>query len=235
MFFIFVILDLPWQLTLFSVKKKLLLHIFESSIKNFFHDDAVILWDFTHSSNIILNQKTSALGPMVAKTLVVWKSVLRTFFSYFVQCPGLATLCSLRVGKSFLDKNDATSSSNTESKVNFLFLLFNPKINIGEQNNPTCLSQVANLTLKVTLHTRSGAAAHRWVRPIKNHLQMNVAPWCYKDRQNKSNRMTLEYANNIARCTTDPEIDSVTWIKFSNNMAPLALVAYLTTRWRHLD
>ena len=40
---------------------------------------------------------------------------------------------------------------------------------------------------------------------------------------------------NIARGTTDPEIDrAVTWIKFSNNMAPLALVAYFTTRWRHL-
>ena len=34
---------------------------------------------------------------------------------------------------------------------------------------------------------------------------------------------------NIARGTTDPEIDSVTWIKFSNNMAPRALVAYLPT------
>ena len=30
--------------------------------------------------------------------------------------------------------------------------------------------------------------------------------------------------SNIARGTTDPEIDSVTWIKFSNTMAPLALV-----------
>ena len=39
---------------------------------------------------------------------------------------------------------------------------------------------------------------------------------------------------NIASGTTDPEIDSVTWIKFINNMAPLALVAYLATRWRHL-
>ena len=39
---------------------------------------------------------------------------------------------------------------------------------------------------------------------------------------------------NIARGTTDPEIDSVTWIKFINNMAPLALIANLATRWRHL-
>ena len=28
---------------------------------------------------------------------------------------------------------------------------------------------------------------------------------------------------NIARGTTDPEIDSMTWTKFGNNMAPLAL------------
>ena len=39
---------------------------------------------------------------------------------------------------------------------------------------------------------------------------------------------------NIARGTTDPEIDSVTWIKLGNNMAPPTLVANLTTRWRHL-
>ena len=40
---------------------------------------------------------------------------------------------------------------------------------------------------------------------------------------------------NIARGTTDPEIDSVIWIKFSNNMAPLAFVANLSTIWRHLQ
>ena len=42
------------------------------------------------------------------------------------------------------------------------------------------------------------------------------------------------HVSNIARGTTDPEFDSVTWIKCSNNMALLALVAYLATRWRHL-
>ena len=58
---------------------------------------------------------------------------------------------------------------------------------------------------------------------------------------------------NIARGTMDPEIDSVTWIKFSDHkawsadgatcisykfghqMAPLALVPNLTTRWRNLQ
>ena len=35
---------------------------------------------------------------------------------------------------------------------------------------------------------------------------------------------------NIARGTTDPEINTLTWIEFSNSMAPLALVANLATR-----
>ena len=39
---------------------------------------------------------------------------------------------------------------------------------------------------------------------------------------------------NIARGTTDPEIDSVTWIKLGNNMALLTLVANLANIWRHL-
>merc|ERR1719264_601311 len=42
------------------------------------------------------------------------------------------------------------------------------------------------------------------------------------------------HLTNIARGTTDPDIDSVTWIKFSNNMSTLALVPNLATRWRHL-
>ena len=47
------------------------------------------------------------------------------------------------------------------------------------------------------------------------------------------NERTLVRTNvnvNIARGTTDPEIDSVTWIKLINNMAPLALVAFLGPR-----
>ena len=38
---------------------------------------------------------------------------------------------------------------------------------------------------------------------------------------------------NIARGTTDPEIDSVTWIKLATEW-PFAIVANLTTRGRHL-
>ena len=37
------------------------------------------------------------------------------------------------------------------------------------------------------------------------------------------------FPKNIARGTTDPEIDSETWTKLGNNMAPLALIANLTT------
>ena len=43
-----------------------------------------------------------------------------------------------------------------------------------------------------------------------------------------------KYIQNIARGTTDPEIDSETWTKLGNNMAPLALIANLATRWRHM-
>ena len=39
---------------------------------------------------------------------------------------------------------------------------------------------------------------------------------------------------NIARGTTYPEIDPVTWIELGNNMVPLTIVANLATRWRHL-
>ena len=39
---------------------------------------------------------------------------------------------------------------------------------------------------------------------------------------------------NIARGTTDPELDSVTLIELGNNMALLALIANLATRWHHL-
>ena len=46
--------------------------------------------------------------------------------------------------------------------------------------------------------------------------------------------MVAEYSEersqkNIARGTTDPEIDSVPWIELGNNKAPLKLVANLTT------
>ena len=37
---------------------------------------------------------------------------------------------------------------------------------------------------------------------------------------------------NIARGTTDPEIDSVNWIKFGNNVS---LIANMATRWRDFN
>ena len=44
-----------------------------------------------------------------------------------------------------------------------------------------------------------------------------------------------KFKTNIARGTTDPEMDSVTWSEFGNNTAPLAFVAHLATRWHNLD
>ena len=54
-----------------------------------------------------------------------------------------------------------------------------------------------------------------------------------KDFAGLTHRSWVELQN-IARGTTDPEIDSITWIELGDNMAPLTLVANLTTRWRHL-
>ena len=58
--------------------------------------------------------------------------------------------------------------------------------------------------------------------------------------------MKMKVKVNIARVTTDPEIDSVTWIElgnkittyiscvFGHQMAPFTFVANLASRWRHL-
>ena len=45
----------------------------------------------------------------------------------------------------------------------------------------------------------------------------------------KNSNCIAKADKNIARGTTDPEIDSVTWIELGNNIAPLTLVASLTT------
>ena len=65
--------------------------------------------------------------------------------------------------------------------------------------------------------------------PILGNTIQTTTIAMYSQNKNPSKRRV----KNIARGTTDPEIDSVTWIDF-NNMAPLALVENLTTRWRHL-
>ena len=63
--------------------------------------------------------------------------------------------------------------------------------------------------------------------PCKNNLKAHLKSINY--------RLTASAAHlNIARGTADPEIDSVTWIGLGNKIAPLTLVAYLATRWRHL-
>ena len=52
-------------------------------------------------------------------------------------------------------------------------------------------------------------------------------------RNSKTITTKCKQIKNIARGTTDPEIDSAIWIKLGNNMAPLT-VANLATRWHHL-
>ena len=47
-----------------------------------------------------------------------------------------------------------------------------------------------------------------------------------------TSEINLICLRNIARGTTDPEIDSITWTKFSDHMA--ALVTNLATRWHYM-
>ena len=54
------------------------------------------------------------------------------------------------------------------------------------------------------------------------------------ETQAKPKSRKQEQKRNNARGTTDPDIDSETWTKLGNNMAPLALIPNLATRWRHL-
>ena len=42
------------------------------------------------------------------------------------------------------------------------------------------------------------------------------------------------YIKTLPEAQRTQKIDSVTWIKFSNTMTPLALVTNFATRWRHL-
>ena len=56
----------------------------------------------------------------------------------------------------------------------------------------------------------------------------------YQTDSEQTNKQTNKNKQNIARGTTDPEIDSVTLIELGNNMALLALIANLVTRQHQL-
>ena len=66
-------------------------------------------------------------------------------------------------------------------------------------------------------------------REFVERNEESITPWLWEEE------MVRGKQSNIARGTTDPEIDTMTWTIYDNNMAPLAYVANLTTRWRHLD
>ena len=140
------------------------------------------------------NQRFLSCHPFFKATL--WSAIIRNPYDkahprpqdyLYLLWPGLAILCSLRVGKSFLDKNGVTTFTNTDFKVKPIFKLFDPwfgfRITLPLQTQIKRLtfllldffSQEANLTLKVTLHTWSGAATRRWVR-ILNNKKYNSFP-----------------------------------------------------------
>ena len=101
-----------------------------------------------------------------------------------------------------------------------------------------CLTITITITITITTNTCNCPTHSRLTR--SNHCCCKTL---VKKKRNYEQLLTLDSVfipagmvdtKNIARGTTDPEIDSVTWTKFGNNMAPLALVANLATRWRHL-
>ena len=87
------------------------------------------------------------------------------------------------------------------------------------------------ISIQKCSNTNLQQAMSRLSRPGGPHAQVNKKLQMKRPHA----QVNKERPINIARGTTDPEIDSVTWIKFSNNMAPLAFVANLATRWRHLQ
>ena len=64
------------------------------------------------------------------------------------------------------------------------------------------------------------AKSHRWGGLLCTWCILLTNPSGGSDRANFLRVWNKK--TNIARGTTDPEIDSVTWTKFGNNMAPLA-------------
>ena len=74
-------------------------------------------------------------------------------------------MCSLAVGKSFLDKNTLISSSSKESdvKVNSLSHYLNLFFSLGPRYDLLNILQDSNFTLKVVLLHPAGAAARHWV------------------------------------------------------------------------
>ena len=81
-------------------------------------------------------------------------------------------------------------------------------------------------TLKTELIASEGY--NNQTKPIRSHTLH------FLELIAKKLKIRVRQFKNIARGTTDPEIDSETWTKLGNNMAPLALIANLAKRWRHL-
>ena len=71
------------------------------------------------------------------------------------------------------------------------------------------------VSMKKTYAMSKGSRAHVPPRPFHPRYELRL----------KSSRPALKQHSNIARGTTDPEIDSVTGIELGNNMAPITLVA----------
>ena len=111
---------------------------------------------------------------------------------------------------------------------------------------PTCCKELFSLlvvknyfpTCCKELYREAKSSHWAHTRSSLLRIQLGSILACSRSRSGKKHQIRKRQAKiffiNIARGTTDPEIDSETWTKLGNNMAPLALIANLATRWRHL-
>ena len=172
----------------------------------------------------------------------VLSHILLSFVIFY--CPGWC-LTALGVGWSFSGQNwaatDSTKSKNAKNKnkPKILFENWN-QIQIlamvwWSDTEPQLIPPASFFSPPPLYHcctTLNGALKTItfviFSKPVGawRHLTVLVKNWPKPYKRGKS-------TENIARGTKDQGIDSVTWTKFGNNMAPLALVVISTTRWHH--
>ena len=85
-----------------------------------------------------------------------------------------------------------------------------------------------NDSCKFHQHFQFWTFAFWWKNALLAFAVENISNMYFYAWDNKCTFVLWEVSTfAIARGTTDPEIDSVTWTKFGNNMAPLTLFTYI--------
>ena len=133
----------------------------------------------------------------------------------------LNLLFSVGLASCFSRKKEPSSLCNCISELD---LDNEEEIFVSTQNIKWLSGKLVNLNLLTPTYPSRGSVLREGT---PYHF------FCFFYKVYKRGGVSFPFIN-IARGTTDPEIDSETWTKLGNNMAPLALIANLATRWGHL-